>query len=171
VIEHEPAFLRPPPHQGPRIAPGRFHNHNRYTILPAMDKCVLLHVEDDDAAAFLFRSALDEAQIEVSVYRVSSSEEAIKFLRKTSPYERARRPRLIVLDLELPLEDSWTLIAQVTRDPDLLSIPIVVLSIEPASEHATRALDAGAQAYIEKAFEFDAFVKQVKEAYSRSTHS
>jgi two-component system, chemotaxis family, response regulator Rcp1 len=129
-----------------------------------MDKCVLLHIDDNDAEAFLFRAALDEAQIEASVYRVSSSEEAIKFLRKASPYERARRPRLIVLDLELPVDDGWSFLAQVKSDADLLSIPVVGTSIEPASAHAPRAFAAGAQAYIEKQFDFDAFVEEVKEA-------
>jgi two-component system, chemotaxis family, response regulator Rcp1 len=130
-----------------------------------MDKCVLLHVEDEDSAGSLFRSVLDEAQIEANVFRVSSSEAALKFLRKASPYERARRPRLIVLDLGLPQGDGWSFLAQVKSDPDLLSIPVVVLSIESAPEHAARALAAGAQAYIEKPYDFDVFVKQVKEAY------
>jgi CheY-like chemotaxis protein len=129
-----------------------------------MDKCVLLHVEDDDAAAFLFRSALDEAQITFRVYRVSSSEQAIKFLYKINPYERARRPRLIALDLELPMNDSWSFLAQVKNDFDLLSIPVVVISIEPPSERATRAFAAGADGYIERPFDFNVFVKQVKEA-------
>jgi len=138
---------------------------------------VLLHVEDDDAAAFLFRSALDEAQISFSVYRVSSSEQAIKFLGKMNPYERARRPRLIALDLDLPMNDGWSFLAQVKKNPDLLSIPVVVISIEPPSEHATRAFAAGADGYIERPFDFDVFVKQVKEAcdfalsgFSKSTN-
>jgi CheY-like chemotaxis protein len=147
-----------------RSNPGHFYNYNRHTIFAAMDKCVLLHVEDDDAAAFLFRSALDEAHMETSVYRVSTSEEAIKFLRKTSPYERARRPQLIVLDLRLPMRDGWFFLAQVKSDSDLLSIPVVVISIELASEYASRAFAAGAQAYIEKSYDFEVFVEQVKEA-------
>ena len=68
------------------------------------------------------------------------------------------------MNLELRLDGGWSFLAQVKSDPDLLSIPVVVTSIEPASEHGPRALAAGAQAYIEKQFHFDEFVEQVKQA-------
>jgi hypothetical protein len=48
-----------------------------------MRNCVVLHVEDDDAMAFLFRAALDEAGVDVSVYRVSDGEQALSFVRNT----------------------------------------------------------------------------------------
>ena len=57
-----------------------------------MEQCVLLHVEDDDAAAFLFRWALDEAGLPVSVYRVSDGEQALAFLRKSGRTKRRGRP-------------------------------------------------------------------------------
>jgi hypothetical protein len=50
-----------------------------------MDNCVLLHVEDDDGADFLFRLALDEANITAGVYRVLTAEKALQFLRKVNP--------------------------------------------------------------------------------------
>ena len=123
---------------------------------------MLLHVEDDDGSAFLFRAALDEAEITASVYRVTDPETALEFLRKVGPYERARTPMLIVLDITLPRHDGWWLLKQLRQDRDLQSIPVVVVSTEPAAETRPAAIAAGAHAYIEKPFEFTVFVDEVK---------
>jgi CheY-like chemotaxis protein len=127
-----------------------------------MDRCVLLHVEDDDGAAFLFRAALDEAEITASVYRMADPESAIQFLRKAGHYERAKTPRLIVVDLTLPGRDGWWLLRQIQQDPGLQSIPVVVVSFEPSAQIAPKAIAAGAHAYIEKPFDFGLYVEQVK---------
>jgi CheY-like chemotaxis protein len=127
-----------------------------------MEQCVLLHVEDDDAAAFLFRWALDEAGFPVSVYRVSDGEQALAFLRKSRPYQKARTPALVVLDLNLPRVDGWAVLAERQNDPALQPIPVVVLSTASAQQNQSRAAALGAQHYLEKAADLDGFVQQVK---------
>ncbi len=131
-----------------------------------MDKCGLLHIEDDDSVAFLFRAALDEAQITVSVYRVSSAEAALQFLCKLHPYERAKTPRLILLDLTLPGRDGWWLLAEAQKNDELRSIPIVVMGTESVLKSGEKALNAGATLYIEKPFEWYLLVERVKYAFS-----
>ncbi len=123
---------------------------------------MLLHVEDDDGSAFLFRAALDEAEITASVYRVSDPETALEFLLKQGQYERAGTPRVIVLDLTLPRHDGWWLLRQLRNDDGLRSIPVVIVSTEPSADTRPTALAAGAHAYIEKPFEFSVFVDEVK---------
>src|SRR5436305_1981601 len=120
-----------------------------------MDRCVLLHVEDDDGADFLFRAALDEAQIAASVYRVLCAEHALDFLRKVNPYERARTPRLVVIDLTLPMQDGLWLVSEIKKDPDLQSIPMAVLGMEPGSDYEPLVLALGARCYIGKTFNFE----------------
>lgn len=127
-----------------------------------MEQAALLHVEDDDAAAFLFRLALDEAQLSASVYRVSDGEQALDFLRKTGRYQKARTPALMVLDLNMPRVDGWTVLAERQKDPALQSIPAIVLSTASAQQNESRAVRAGAQFYWEKPSDFDVLVQQVK---------
>src|SRR4051812_1870021 len=127
-----------------------------------MDQCALLHVEDDDAAAFLFRLALDEAELPVSVYRVSDGQQALDFLRKTGRYQKARTPALLVLDLNMPRVNGWTVLAERQKDHALQSIPTLVLSTASAQQNEARAIAAGAQYYLEKPMNFDLLVRQVK---------
>lgn len=127
-----------------------------------LNNCVILHVEDDDAASFLFRLVLDQAGIKASVYRVSDGEQALLFLRKQPPYEKARTPQLAVVDLNMPKVSGWELLATRQTDCAFQSIPFIVMSTAPASQVAAKVLESGAQHYIEKTTSFDELVLQVQ---------
>jgi DNA-binding response OmpR family regulator len=129
-----------------------------------MERCALLHVEDDDSAAVLFRLALNEAELAVSVYRVSDGEQALQFLHKSHAYANAPTPKVIVLDLNLPKRDGWSVLAERRTDHYLWSIPVIVLSTAPAHLHQARAISNGAQLYLEKPYDFDMLVTQVKDS-------
>src|SRR3954449_9593079 len=76
---------------------------------------VLLHVEDEDAVASIFRAALDAARLRITVCRVSNGEEALEYLRTISP--TAERPDAVFLDLNMPKMDGWEVLAQMQADP------------------------------------------------------
>jgi len=124
--------------------------------------CSLLHVEDEDSSACLFRTALDYAGITVSVYRVSDGEQALAFLYRVGPYVTARRPELVVLDLNMPRVDGWTVLLKTRANDDLQKIPVVVLSTSSRSEDETRALSLGARRYVVKPPDFYGLVREVE---------
>ena len=127
-----------------------------------MQACSLLHVEDEDSSACLFRTALDYAGITVSVYRVSDGEQALAFLYRVGPYVTARRPELVVLDLNMPRVDGWTVLLKTRANDDLQKIPVVVLSTSSRSEDETRALSLGARRYVVKPPDFYGLVREVE---------
>jgi CheY-like chemotaxis protein len=55
----------------------------------------------------------------------------------------------LVTDLEMPRLDGWELIHRIRRSPELMALPIVVVSSRAAAT-ATRVLGAGADAVVEK---------------------
>ena len=121
--------------------------------------CSLLHVEDEDASAYLLRAALDAAGIGVSVYRVSDGEQALAFLNKSGVYQKARQPDLVVLDLNMPRVDGWTVLAKIRRREELRDVPIVVLSTSRQREDRERSLALGARRYIIKPHDFESLVE------------
>jgi chemotaxis family two-component system response regulator Rcp1 len=127
-----------------------------------MQTCAFLHVEDSDADAFLFRAALDQAGIKVSVYRVSDGEQALAFLHRSGTYTNARRPELLVLDLNMPRMDGWTVLSWIRKDAELESIPAVVLSTSSGPEDRCRALALGARRYVVKPTIFNGWVHEVE---------
>ena len=124
----------------------------------------LLHVEDEDGSAFLFRHAVREAGFSVVVFRVSNGEEALAFLRKSGPYTHAERPKLMVLDLNLPKIDGLAVLTRVRSDESLRSIPVVVISTSSRPADKEKALSLGARYYIVKPDSFEELTEQVRVA-------
>jgi CheY-like chemotaxis protein len=124
----------------------------------------LLHVEDEDGSAFLFRHAVREAGFSVVVFRVSNGEEALAFLRKAGPYAHAERPKLMVLDLNLPKIDGLGVLTRVRSDESLRNIPVVVISTSSRPADKEKAFSLGARYYIVKPDSFEELTQQVKAA-------
>lgn len=95
-------------------------------------KAVLL-VEDDIDVREAVADTLDEAGYRVSPAR--NGQEALDMLRSG-----AVQPRVILLDLMMPVMDGWQFREEQLRDPALASIPVVALSAHGGIE----ALDAAA---------------------------
>ncbi len=125
---------------------------------------MLLHVEDEDGAAFLFRNAVREAGLEAIVFRVSNGEEALAFLRKSGPYANAERPQLMVLDLNLPKIDGLSVLSRMRNDDSLKTIPVIVISTSSRPADKEKAFLLGAKHYIVKPDSFEKLTEQVKEA-------
>jgi CheY-like chemotaxis protein len=129
-----------------------------------MNVPMLLHVEDEDGAAFLFRKAVREAGLEAIVFRVSNGEEALAFLRKAGPYSKAERPQLMVLDLNLPKIDGLGVLSRMRSDETLRSIPVVVISTSSRPADKEKAFSLGARHYIVKPDNFDELTQRIKMA-------
>jgi two-component system response regulator len=127
---------------------------------------VLLYVEDEDAAVFLLETALKEAEIDVSLFRVADGEEAMAFLRRSGTYGTAPRPDLILLDLNLPRKGGLEVLSDMRNADELRSMPVVVFTSSSLAADKRRSLALGAQHYITKPSSFDGFVEAVKNACS-----
>jgi CheY-like chemotaxis protein len=131
---------------------------------PAVTLPMLLHVEDEDGAAFLFRSAVREAGFSAIVFRVSDGEAALAFLHRSGPYAQAERPKLMVLDLNLPKIDGLSVLRRIRNDESLKSIPVVVISTSSRPADKEKAFSLGARHYIVKPDTFEELTEQVKTA-------
>ena len=60
------------------------------------------------------------------------------------------KPDLIVLDLMVPKKDGFTILEEIKEDPDLLKIPLIVLSNLGGSKDQERAMSLGANEYMVK---------------------
>ncbi len=131
-----------------------------------MDNRNLLYVEDEDAAVFLLETALKEACIPVELHHVSDGEQALAFLRQLGKYEKAPRPGLILLDLNLPRKNGLEVLAEMQNSGILPPIPVVVFTSSSLITDRDRCLALGAQGYITKPSTFDGFLDAVKTACS-----
>ena len=74
----------------------------------------------------------------------------------------ARRPDLILLDVNLPRKDGRQVLAEIKADPELCSIPAVVLTFSQAEIDVATSYDNQANCYIVKPVDLDGLMKVVK---------
>src|SRR5471030_2990070 len=87
----------------------------------------ILFVEDNPEDQRLAARALAETG-RVSLHVVSDGREALDFLFRQGSYTGAPTPHLILLDLNLPNFHGSELLEIIKTTPDLMQIPVVVLT-------------------------------------------
>ena len=119
---------------------------------PAPDGDLLIVEDDPD-----LREVLDLA-LTAEGYRVataSNGAEALETLKRSEP-----KPKLILLDLMMPVINGWEFREKQTEDPDLVGIPVVVVSA--AADLPSRASDLRADAYLRKPLALDQLLATVE---------
>lgn len=82
----------------------------------------VLLVEDDHDIRVAVRSILEEEGYEV--FTAAHGREAIALLNRAT----TTLPRLVLIDLKMPVMDGWELISLLKDDPRLSALPLVVLT-------------------------------------------
>jgi CheY-like chemotaxis protein len=133
------------------------------STLDPYDPIDVLLVEDDAGDVVLIREAFEHNKVHNKLEVVSDGVEAIEFLRREGTHAGAPRPDLILLDLNLPRKDGREVLAEIKEDPDLRSIPVVVLTTSKAEEDVLRSYHLHANAYVTKPVDFDRFIEVVRQ--------
>jgi CheY-like chemotaxis protein len=121
----------------------------------------ILMADDDADDRQLTSEALEDARLINDIRFVENGEELLEYLRrrgKYAPPAEAPRPGLILLDLNMPRKDGREVLKELKQDPDLRSIPVVVLTTSKSDEDIYRSYDLGVNSYIVKPVTFEALV-------------
>jgi CheY-like chemotaxis protein len=122
----------------------------------------ILLVEDNPGDVRLTQEAFQENKIRNELHVARDGLEAMAFLQRTGPYSNAPRPDIILLDLNLPRMDGREVLEEVKADPDLKSIPVVILTTSKAEEDIVRTYNLHANCYINKPVDLEQFICVVK---------
>lgn len=122
----------------------------------------ILLIEDSPGDVRLAKEAFKEGNINVQLHVVMDGLEAIRFLKKTPPYQAAPRPDLILLDLNLPKKDGREVLGEIKGDPEMRSIPVVVLTTSNAEQDILNSYNLHVNCYINKPVDFDKFFKIIQ---------
>jgi len=122
----------------------------------------ILLVEDSAADVRLTREAFDDAKVLNNLNVVGDGVEAMAYLRREGKYANATRPDLILLDLNMPRKDGREVLAEVKADPDLMRIPVVILTVSKAEEDVLKSYNLHANCYISKPVNLAQFLKVVE---------
>ena len=133
-------------------------------MIAATKTISILMADDDPDDCLLTRDAFAEAHLINDIGFVSNGQELLDYLRHQGKYVESRpaRPSLILLDLNMPKKDGREALQEIKADPNLRSIPIIILTTSQAEEEIFRAYDLGASSFITKPVLFESMIEIVK---------
>jgi len=116
----------------------------------------VLIVEDDLAIRDVITQILEDEGYPVA--SAANGLEALNYLSQSSP------PRLILLDLMMPIMNGWQFHAQLQDDPILRTIPIIVASADANVQQQAAVM--AVPAYLRKPLQLDDLLDAVERFYS-----
>jgi two-component system, chemotaxis family, response regulator Rcp1 len=122
----------------------------------------ILLVEDSPSDVKLTLTILAQAKMANRVSHVEDGVEAMEFLRRQGKHTDVSRPDLILLDLNLPRKDGREVLAEMKTDPNLATIPVVVLTTSKAEQDILRSYELHANCYVTKPVDFNSFLDVVQ---------
>jgi len=132
------------------------------TLQPERQVEILL-VEDDPGDVLMTREAFDDYKVRNQLHVVSDGADAMAFLRQEGEHADKPRPDLVLLDLNLPRMDGREVLEAIKSDPELSSIPVVVLTTSEAEDDVLRSYSLHANAYVTKPVDFERFIEVVRQ--------
>ena len=130
-------------------------------MTPSEDKGTILYVEDNiDNRTLVRRILLSE---DYKLIEATNAAEALQVLENT-------KPDLILMDINMPDMDGYTLTAKIKAKPGFAKVPILALTANVMRGDKERTLEAGCDGYIQKPLDIDQLLKEVERFLARSAH-
>lgn len=125
----------------------------------------ILLVEDDRKDVELILAAFSENNISNEVVVVRDGVEALDYLYRRGNHaaRTGSHPLVILLDLKLPRLDGIQVLQNLKADPQLKSVPIVMLTSSREESDVVRSYNLGVNAYVVKPVDFVEFSDAIKE--------
>lgn len=129
----------------------------------ALDGLVeILLVEDSPTDVMMTREGLEYHKVLNPLRVVEDGVVAMAYLRREGPYHDARRPGLIILDLNLPRKSGREVLQELKDDRDLRNIPVVILTTSRSEGDVVKSYGLHANCYIAKPVDFSKFADVVR---------
>jgi len=126
---------------------------------------VILMADDDIDDVMLVKEALAESSCDVDFRHVEDGDEAIDYLSRRGRYLDPRlspRPSLILLDLNMPRKDGMQTLQEIRNNPEIRTIPVVVLTTSRDRDLMLRIYRLGGSAFITKPAVYKDMIKAME---------
>jgi two-component system response regulator len=124
----------------------------------------ILLIEDDKNDAELTIRALRKNKLANNLIHLKDGTEALNFLFGLGDYESRNtnnKPKVILLDVKMPKINGLEVLKRIKADELTKKIPVVMLSSSKENQDIEHSYLLGANGYVVKPVEFDAFIKVV----------
>ncbi len=126
----------------------------------------ILLAEDNPLDVEIIKEAFKLIKSKSRLFVTQDGEEALDFLYHRGKYQgvsSAPVPHLILLDIRMPKMNGLEVLKIVKSDQELKRIPIIMLTVSNRDLDIITAYDHGANSYIIKPIDFNAYVEIIRE--------
>ena len=116
------------------------------------NKATILYVEDNPDNRLLIRRVLVAEGYKM--VEAASAKDAIDMITEAPP-------NLILMDINMPDMDGYTLTAKLRNMPELNKVPIIALTANVMKGDRERSLEAGCDGYLQKPIDIDTLTSQI----------
>lgn len=117
-----------------------------------MPNPIILYIEDNHDNRLLVRRVLAAENYEV--VEAANAEQALEWLA-------SGRPDLILMDINMPDIDGYTLTARIRSMPGFNTVPIIALTANVMRGDREKSLESGCDGYIQKPVDIDLLPAQI----------
>ena len=121
----------------------------------------ILLVEDNEGDIILTLDAFEETKIKTEISVVKNGKEALDFLFKKETFTEAKKPDLILLDINIPIFNGHEVLKQIKQDPILKKIPVIMLTTSSSPKDIELAYENSCNSYVQKPLDMDDFLKSI----------
>jgi CheY-like chemotaxis protein len=135
-------------------------------MTPKEINSITILIADDDADdRQMTKEALEENYLLNDLRFVTDGEELMNYLYRKGEYsdpKNSPRPGLILLDLNMPKKDGREALKEIKSDPELKSIPVIVLTTSKAEGDILKTYNLGVNCFISKPVSFNEMIEVTK---------
>ena len=122
-------------------------------MMPLEDKGTILYVEDNSDNRMLVRRIL--VSEDYSLVEAKNAAEALEAIKTT-------KPDLILMDINMPDMDGYTLTTKIKSMPGFERVPILAITANVMRGDREKTLEAGCDGYIQKPLDIDQLIKEIE---------
>jgi len=115
----------------------------------------ILVVDDNEDDVILLEESLKDQSAVRFLHVVQDGEAAMQYLRREGDYHSAPRPGLVLLDINMPRKNGFEVLSEMKDDPDLRTIPVIMLTTSRRDADILNAYSGGACSFVTKPVSFD----------------
>lgn len=113
-------------------------------------KSHILLVEDTDDDAYYFERRVQKSGFDCKIHHVTDGAQAVDFIQKSAASKPEALPKIIFLDLKMPLLNGFEVLEWLQKQPFRPQMVVIVLSGSEHQHDRNRAAELGAAEYLVK---------------------
>ncbi|WP_231567364.1 response regulator [Lacinutrix sp. Hel_I_90] len=121
----------------------------------------ILLVEDNEGDILLTLDAFEECKVKTEISIARNGQEALDFLFKRGAFTEAKKPDLILLDINIPIFNGHEVLQQIKADLKLKKIPVIMLTTSSDEQDLNKAYESHCNSYVKKPLDMNDFLSAI----------